>query len=283
MELTMAGRLAGKVAFITGAARGQGRNHAIRMAEQGADIIAVDICAEIDTVTPFYPLATSDELEQTVKAVEATGQRIVARTADVRDLDALQQAFDEGVQELGRIDIVLANAGIATYGKSWELTSEMWKDMIDVNLTGVFHTAKVAIPTLIEQGEGGSMVFTSSIGGLKGIQHVAHYVSAKHGIVGLMRTMSNELAPYNVRVNTIHPTNVATIMVKNPGTYSMFVGEGEEATEEAAAPGMVGLNSLAVPWVECDDITNAILYLTSDDGRYVTGTTMTVDAGAFTK
>ena len=279
----MAGRLAGKVAFITGAARGQGRNHAIRMAEQGADIIAVDICAEIDTVTPFYPLATPDELEQTVKAVEATGQRIVARAADVRDLDALQQAFDHGVDELGRIDIVLANAGIATYGKSWELTAEMWKDLIDVNLTGVFHTAKVAIPRLIEQGDGGSMVFTSSIGGLKGIQHVAHYVSAKHGIVGLMRTMSNELAPYNIRVNTIHPTNVATIMVKNPGTYSMFVGEGEEATEEAAVPGMVGLNSLAVPWVECDDITNAILYLTSDEGRYVTGTTMTVDAGAFAK
>ncbi|WP_166133028.1 mycofactocin-coupled SDR family oxidoreductase [Nocardioides ochotonae] len=279
----MAGRLAGKVAFITGAARGQGRNHAIRMAEQGADIIAVDICAEIDTVTPFYPLATPDELEQTVKAVEATGQRIVARTADVRDLDALQQAFDQGVDELGRIDIVLANAGIATYGKSWELTSEMWKDMIDVNLTGVFHTAKVAIPRLIEQGEGGSMVFTSSIGGLKGIQHVAHYVSAKHGIVGLMRTMANELAPYDIRVNTVHPTNVATIMVKNPGTYSMFVGEGEEATEEAAIPGMVGLNSLAVPWVECDDITNAILFLTSNEGRYVTGTTLPVDAGAFAK
>ena len=279
----MTGRLEGKVAFITGAARGQGRNHAVRMAEQGADIIAVDICEEIDTVTPFYPLATSDELQQTVKEVEATGRRIVARKADVRDLDGLQAAFDAGVDELGRIDIVLANAGIATYGKSWELTSEMWKDMIDVNLTGVFHTAKVAIPKLIEQGEGGSMVFTSSIGGLKGIQHVAHYVSAKHGIVGLMRTMSNELAPYDIRVNTVHPTNVATIMVKNPGTYSMFVPDDPEPTEEKAIPGMVGLNSLAVPWVECDDITNAILYLTSDDGRYVTGTTMTVDAGAFTK
>lgn len=279
----MTGRLAGKVAFITGAARGQGRNHAVRMAEQGADIIAVDICEQIDTVTPFYPLATSDELEETVKAVEATGQRIVARKADVRDLDGLQTAFDEGVEQLGRIDIVVANAGIATYGKSWEITPEMWKDMIDVNLTGVFHTAKVAIPKLIEQGEGGSMVFTSSIGGLKGVQHVAHYVSAKHGIVGLMRTMSNELAPHKVRVNTVHPTNVATMMIQNPGTYSMFVPDDPEPTEEKAIPGMLGLNSLEVPWVECDDITNAILYLTSDDGRYVTGTTMTVDAGAFAK
>lgn len=279
----MTGRLAGKVAFITGAARGQGRNHAVRMAEQGADIIAVDLCEQIDTVTPFYPLATPEELEQTVKEVEATGRRIVARKADVRDLDGLQAAFDEGVAELGRVDIVVANAGIATYAKSWEITSEMWQDMIDVNLTGVFHTAKVAIPKLIDQGEGGSMVFTSSIGGLKGVQHVAHYVSAKHGIVGLMRTMSNELAPYNIRVNTVHPTNVDTMMIKNPGTYSMFVPDDPEPTEEKAIPGMLGLNSLAVPWVECDDITNAILYLTSDDGRYVTGTTMTVDAGAFTK
>lgn len=279
----MAGRLAGKVAFITGAARGQGRNHAVRMAEQGADIIAVDICEEIDTVTPFYPLATPEELQQTVKEVEATGRRIVARKADVRDLAGLQAAFDEGVEELGRIDIVVANAGIATYGKSWELTSEMWQDMIDVNLTGVFHTAKVAVPRLIEQGEGGAMVFTSSIGGLKGIQHVAHYVSAKHGIVGLMRTMSNELAPHNIRVNTVHPTNVGTIMVKNPGTYSMFVPDDPEPTEEKAIPGMMGLNSLAVPWVECDDITNAVMFLTSDEGRYITGVTLPVDAGAFTK
>jgi len=283
MEFVMAGRLAGKVAFITGAARGQGRNHAIRMAEEGADIIAVDICAEIASVTPFYPLATSAELDETVAAVQATGQRIVARTADVRDLDALQQAFDEGVAELGRIDIVVANAGIATYGKSWDLTSEMWQDMIDVNLTGVFHTAKVAVPRLIEQGDGGSMVFTSSIGGLKGIQHVAHYVSAKHGIVGLMRTMSNELAPHWVRVNTIHPTNVSTIMIKNPGTYSMFVPDDPEPTEEKALPGMMSLNSLPVPWVECDDISNAVLFLTSDEGRYITGVTLPVDAGAFTK
>lgn len=279
----MSGRLTGKVAFITGAARGQGRNHAVRMAEQGADIIAVDICEAIDTVTPFYPLATPEELQQTVKEVEATGQRIVARKADVRDLGGLQAAFDEGVDELGRIDIVVANAGIATYGKSWELTSEMWQDMIDVNLTGVFHTAKVAVPRLIEQGEGGAMVFTSSIGGLKGIQHVAHYVSAKHGIVGLMRTMSNELAPHNIRVNTVHPTNVATTMVKNPGTYSMFVPDDPEPTEEKAIPGMMGLNSLAVPWVECDDITNAVMFLTSDEGRYITGVTLPVDAGAFTK
>lgn len=279
----MAGRLAGKVAFITGAARGQGRNHAIRMAEEGADIIAVDICEDIATVTPFYPLATPAELDETVAAVEATGRRIVARKADVRDLDGLQKAFDEGVAELGRIDIVVANAGIATYGKSWELTPEMWRDMIDVNLTGVYHTAKVAVPRLIEQDQGGAMVFTSSIGGLKGIQHVAHYVAAKHGIVGLMRTMSNELAEHRIRVNTIHPTNVSTMMIKNPGTYSMFVPGDPEPTEEKALPGMMSLNSLPVPWIECDDTTNAVLFLTSDEGRYVTGVALPVDAGAFAK
>jgi len=279
----MAGRLEGKVAFITGAARGQGRNHAVRMAQEVADIIAVDICEDIATVSPWYNLATKAELDETAKLVEATGRRVVARKADVRDLDALQAAFDEGVAELGRIDAVVANAGIASYGKAWELTAEQWKDMIDVNLTGVFHTAKVAIPKLIEQGSGGSITFTSSIGGLKGIQHVAHYVSAKHGIVGLMRTLANELGPYRIRVNTIHPTNVDTIMIQNPGTWGMFAPDDPEPTQEKAMPGFMSLNTLPVPWVECDDISNALLFLASDEARYITGVTLPVDAGAFVK
>jgi SDR family mycofactocin-dependent oxidoreductase len=279
----MSGRMQGKVAFITGAARGQGRNHAVRLAEEGADIIGVDICEDIDTVTPFYPLATRGDLEETARMVKATGRRMVSAVADVRDLEGLQKAFDDGVSELGRIDTVVANAGIATYGSAWEITGEMWRDMIDVNLTGVFHTAKVAIPRLIEQEDGGSMVFTASIGGLKGVQHVAHYVSAKHGIVGLMRNLSNELAPHRIRVNTIHPTNVDTMMIQNPGTYSMFCPEDPNPTAEKAMPGMMSLNSLPVPWVESDDISNALLYLCSDEGRYVTGVTLPVDAGANTK
>ena len=212
----MAGRMDGKVAFITGAARGQGRSHALRLAQEGADIIAVDICADIDTVTPYYSLGTEDELNETVRQVEALDRRIVARRADVRDLDGLQTAFDEGLAELGHVDAVVANAGIATYGKAWELSAQQWKDMIDVNLTGVFHTAKVAIPSMIEADRGGTILFTSSIGGLKGIQNVAHYVSAKHGLVGLMRTLANELGPHRIRVNTIHPTNVDTIMIQTP-------------------------------------------------------------------
>ncbi len=279
----MAGRLEGKVAFITGAARGQGRSHAIRLAQEGADIIAVDICQDIATVTPYYPLATEEELAETVREVEALDRRIVARKADVRDLDGLQAAFDEGLAELGRVDVVVANAGIATYGKAWEITAEMWKDMIDVNLTGVFHTAKVAIPAMIEADRGGSIAFTSSIGGLKGIQHVAHYVAAKHGIVGLMRTLANELAPHRIRVNTVHPTNVDTIMIQNPGTYAMFSPGDPEPSQEKAMPGFMSLNALPVPWLESVDISNAILWLASDEARYVTGVTLPVDAGAYVK
>ncbi|RBY83655.1 SDR family mycofactocin-dependent oxidoreductase [Geodermatophilus sp. TF02-6] len=279
----MAGRMAGKVAFVTGAARGQGRSHAVRLAQEGADIIAVDICADIDTVTPYYPLATEEELAETVKEVEALDRRIVARKADVRDLAGLQAAFDAGLAELGRVDTVVANAGIATYGRAWELTGEQWKDMIDVNLTGVFHTAKVAIPAMIEAGRGGSILFTSSIGGLKGIQNVGHYVACKHGIVGLMRTLANELGPYSIRVNTIHPTNVDTIMIQNPGTWAMFSPGDPEPSQEKAMPGFLSLNTLPVPWVEPVDISNAVLFLASDEARYVTGVTFPVDAGAYVK
>ncbi|MGK5115721.1 MULTISPECIES: mycofactocin-coupled SDR family oxidoreductase [unclassified Geodermatophilus] len=279
----MAGRMAGKVAFITGAARGQGRSHAIRLAEEGADIIAVDICEDIASVTPYYPLATEAELDETVKAVEALDRRIVARKADVRDLDGLQAAFDEGLAQFGHVDTVVANAGIATYGRAWELSADQWKDMIDVNLTGVFHTAKVAIPSMIEAGRGGTILFTSSIGGLKGIQQVGHYVACKHGIVGLMRTLANELGGYSIRVNTIHPTNVDTIMIQNPGTWGMFAPGDPEPTREKAMPGFASLNTLPVPWVEPVDISNAVLFLASDEARYVTGVAFPVDAGAYVK
>jgi SDR family mycofactocin-dependent oxidoreductase len=279
----MAGRMQGKVAFITGAARGQGRAHALRLAEEGADIVAVDVCEDIATVTPYYPLATEEELAETVRQVEALDRRIVARRADVRDLDGLQAAFDEGLAEFGHVDTVVANAGIATYGKAWELTGEQWKDMVDVNLTGVFHTAKVAIPSMIEAGRGGSILFTSSIGGLKGIQNVAHYVACKHGIVGLMRTLANELGPHSIRVNTIHPTNVDTIMIQNPGTWAMFSPGDPEPSQEKAMPGFMSLNTLPVPWIESVDISNAVLFLASDEARYVTGVTFPVDAGAYVK
>lgn len=279
----MAGRVEGKVAFITGAARGQGRSHAVRLAQEGADIIAVDICSNVKTVEPYYPMATPEDLEETVAEVEKLDRRIVARQADVRDADALGAALQAGIDELGGVDIVVANAGIATYGRGWELEEKVWQEMLDVNLTGVWHTAKVAIPHMIDAGKGGSIMFTSSIGGLKGVQHVAHYVSTKHALVGLMRTFANELAPYNIRVNTIHPTNTDTHMIQNPGTYGMFLPGDPEPTQEKAIPAFVSLNALEVPWVDPVDISNAVLFLGSDEARYITGVALPVDAGALIK
>ncbi|MEV0945144.1 mycofactocin-coupled SDR family oxidoreductase [Rhodococcus sp. NPDC049939] len=278
----MSGRVEGKVAFITGAARGQGRSHAVRLAEEGADIIAVDICENIETVTS-YSLGTDRELQETVAQVEALGRRIVAVKADVRDLVGLQKAFDSGVEQFGHVDIVVANAGIVGFGRSWELTAQQWQDVIDVNLTGVFNTVKVAIPSMIDAGRGGCILFTSSLCGLKGMQEIGHYVAAKHGIVGLMRTLANELGPYRIRVNTIHPTHVDTPMLQNPDAYSKFSPEEPEPTMEMAIPGFMSNNILPIPWVDPTDISNAVLFLGSDEARYVTGVTFPVDAGAYVK
>jgi SDR family mycofactocin-dependent oxidoreductase len=278
----MAGRMQGKVVLVTGAARGQGRAHAVRLAEEGADVVAVDLCDGIDTVVGKYPPATREDLDQTVAEVEKHDRRVVARVADVRDQAALDAAVADGVAELGGLDGVVANAGIASYGRAWELDDATWQDMIDVNLTGVWRTAKAAIPRLIDRG-GGAMVFTSSIGGFKGIAQVGHYVSAKHGVVGLMRNLANELAPYRVRVNTVHPTNVDTHMIQNPGTWGMFAPGDPEPTQEKAIPGFTSLNALQVPWIESVDVANAVLFLLSDEARYITGATLPVDAGAAVK
>ena len=272
------GRVEGKVAFITGAARGQGRSHALRLAEEGADIIAVDICEQIDTV-PF-PMATPEDLEQTVKEVEALDRRIVAIQADVRDYTALKTAVDTGVAELGRLDIVCANAGIAGGNTSaWEQTEEEWRNTIDVNLTGVWHTAKAAVPHLIAGGNGGSMILTSSAAGLKAMQNIADYVSAKHGVVGLMRTLALELAQYSIRVNSVHPTVVNTPMIQNDWTATLFRPDLEKPTIEDAHDVFRSLNVLPILWVEPQDISNAVLFLASDEARYITGVTLPVDAG----
>ncbi|MET0454920.1 MAG: mycofactocin-coupled SDR family oxidoreductase [Mycobacterium sp.] len=277
----MVGRLEGKVAFVTGAARGLGRSHAVRLAEEGADIIAVDICAPLPTVET-YPAATRADLDQTMREVEKLDRRIIATVADVRDHGALQNALAEGVAELGGLDIAIANAGIVSFGSALELNENQWRDVLDINLTGVWNTARAAAPHLIARG-GGALLFVSSIGGLRGMMNVAHYVSAKHGIVGLMRTMANELAPHRVRVNTVHPTNADTDMIQNPGTYRMFAPDAPEPTQEAALPAFVGINALEVPWVEPVDISNALLFLASDEARYITGVTLPVDAGAMVK
>jgi SDR family mycofactocin-dependent oxidoreductase len=269
------GKLDGKVAFITGAARGQGRSHAVRLAQEGADIIAVDICEQIATVP--YPMSTPEDLAQTVKEVEAEGRRIVARQADVRDLSGLRRAYEEGTAELGPVDIVLANAGIGS-GSS-DPTDDEWHDVLAVNLTGVYNTVRVAIPAMIERGQGGSIVLTSSAAGLVGVASNAPgmlgYTAAKHGVVGLMRSWANYLAPYNIRVNSVAPTGVRTPMVVNDH-LEVLLGQ-----EPGIAAGMT--NALPVDLVEAIDISNAIVYLVSDDGRYVTGITLPVDAGMVNK
>jgi SDR family mycofactocin-dependent oxidoreductase len=265
------GKLEGKVAFITGAARGQGRSHAIRLAQEGADIIAVDICQQIDSVT--YPMSTPDDLAETAKQVEALDRRIFTAQADVRDAQGLKAAFDQGTAEIGPVDIVLANAGIAPM--SLHPLPREWQDVIDVNLTGVYNTVETAIPGMIERGKGGAIVLTSSTAGINGIGGQTPgglgYTAAKHGVVGLMRSYANILARHSIRVNTVHPTGVNTPMVVNEAM--------QEFLQSDPTMGQSMMNALPVDMVEPVDISNAILFLVSDDGRYVTGVTLPVDAG----
>lgn len=271
------GRLAGKVAFITGAARGQGRSHAVRLAEEGADIIAVDLVGPIDSVP--YPMPDPSELDETVVLVEKVGRRIVACTADVRDQAALDKAVEAGLSELGRLDIVVANAGIINFGYTWTLAEQQWQDVIDINLTGVFHTVKAAIPSLIEADRGGSIVLTSSVLGLRGATGASSYSATKHGLVGLAKSLASELGPHRIRVNTVNPSNVATPMVLNAVTMGLFRPDLESPTVDDVAPVMTQMHPLPVPWVESVDVSNAIVFLASDEARYITGISLPVDAG----
>lgn len=271
------GRVSGKVALVTGAARGIGRAQAVRLAEEGADIVAFDICGPVDTV--IIPPATPADLEDTVRAVEATGARIVSAAVDVRDGAALRAATDAAVNEFGGLDIVCATAGITSSAPGLELTEQQWRTMLDVNLTGVWQTCKAAAPHLIVRGSG-SMTLTSSIAGLRGLVGVAHYTAAKHGVVGLMRSLAQELAPHGVRVNSVHPTNVDTPMIQNDMVRGSFRPDLEHPTREEFAEAARTMNMLAIPWVEPVDIANATLFLASEEARYITAVTLPVDAGS---
>ncbi|BBY29036.1 mycofactocin-coupled SDR family oxidoreductase [Mycolicibacterium sediminis] len=279
----MAGRVEGKVAFITGAARGQGRSHAVRLAQEGADVIAVDVCRPVSSSSAIPP-ATSDDLAETAGLVKDLGRRVVTAEVDVRDYAALKAAVDGGVEELGRLDVIVANAGVGNGGNTLDKTSEQdWQDMIDVNLSGVWKTVKAGVPHLLAGGRGGSIVLTSSVGGLKAYPHTGHYIAAKHGVVGLMRTFAVELGQHSIRVNSVHPTNVNTPMFMNEGTMKLFRPDLENPGPDDLAPVAQMMHVLPVGWVEPVDISNAVLFLASDEARYVTGLPVTVDAGSMLK
>jgi SDR family mycofactocin-dependent oxidoreductase len=273
----MPGQLENKVAFITGIARGQGRSHAVRLAEEGADIIGLDICRQIDTV--FYSMPTPEDLDETRRLVEKAGGRIYADVADVRDLDAVQAVYAAGVAELGDVDIAIANAGIMPLIDQGA-QRQAWHDAIDTMLTGAWHLLETVTPRMIERGKGGSIVITSSSAGQSSLgvntfPGSAGYTAAKHGVVGLMRLYASRLAQYGIRVNTVHPTGVNTPMVSNE-EFERFAVANPEAVKGF-------YNALPVPLIEPVDVSNAIVYLCADTGRYVTGTTMTVDAGYLVK
>jgi (+)-trans-carveol dehydrogenase len=278
----MAGRLDGKVAFITGAARGQGRAHAVRMAEEGADIIAVDICRQIDSVR--IPLSSPEDLAETADLVKGLNRQIYTAEVDVRDFDALKKAVDAGVEQFGRLDIIVANAGIGNGGETLDKTSETdWDDMIAVNLSGVWKTVKAGLPHIQAGGRGGSIILTSSVGGLKAYPHTGHYIAAKHGVVGLMRTFAVELGTQNIRVNSVHPTNVNTPLFMNEPTMKLFRPDLENpGPDDMKVVGQL-MHTLPIGWVEPEDIANAVLFLASDESRFITGVTLPIDGGSCLK
>ena len=275
------GRVDGRVALITGAARGQGRSHALRLADEGADIIAFDLCDHI--ASAHHTMATRADLDETVAGVEARGRRIVADVVDVRDLDAMRRATEKAVAELGRLDIVVANAGIFSFSPALEMSEQSWQDVIDVNLTGVWKTCVASIPSMLAAGNGGSVIIISSAAGLTAFRNTAHYVSAKFGLGGLMKSLALELGEQGIRVNSVNPTTVATKMVLDDATMQNFLpGPAEPDLEEFKAL-MQAPHILPVPWVESIDVSNAVLFLASDESRYVTGIALPVDAGLLTK
>src|SRR5581483_8891524 len=278
----MAGRVEGKVAVITGAARGQGRAHAVRLAQEGADIIAVDVCKQLDTVR--IPLSKPEDLAETADLVKNLGRRIYTAEVDVRDYDALKTAVDAGVEEVGRLDIIVANAGIGNGGSTLDKLSEAdWEEMIDVNLAGVWKTVKAGVPHLLKGGRGGSIILTSSVGGLKAHPHTGAYIAAKHGVVGLMRLFAVELGAQSIRVNSVCPTNVNTPLFMNKGTMKLFRPVLEDPGPDDMKVAGQFMHTLPIGWVEPEDIANAVLFLASDEARYITGVALPVDGGSCLK
>jgi SDR family mycofactocin-dependent oxidoreductase len=274
----MTGRLRDKTALITGAARGIGRAQAVRFAEEGADIIAIDVCGPIESVA--VPHSTPQDLVETALLVEQAGGRIVTEIVDVRNADELSEAVEHGASRFEGLDIVCATAGITSRGAAVDLSEAAWRTMLDINLTGVWNTCTAAAPHLIGRGAG-SVVLVSSIAGLRGLIGVAHYTAAKHGVVGLMRSLAHDLAPHGIRVNCVLPTNVDTPLIQNDVVRSGFRPDLDRPpTREEFAAAAARMNLLAVPWVQTVDVANASLFLASEEARYITAISLPVDAGS---
>lgn len=274
-------RFEGKVVFITGVARGQGRNHAVRFAEEGARIIGVDLCHDLEHAP--YPMSTPEDLAETVRLVEAAGAAMHAEQADVRDRKELKRIVNAGIDKFGRLDVILANAGTYSPMPVQFVADDSWNETVDINLTGVFHTVKVGLRQLVEQNEGGAIVITSSTAGIKGFYGAPAYSAAKHGVVGLMRSLALELAPNQVRVNSVHPTSVYTPMIINEVFPKLVRMDLADPGEAETAEFLKDMQPMGNPWIHVDDVSNTILFLCSDDARYITGSSIAIDAGAMTK
>ncbi len=275
------GRVDGKIALVTGAARGQGRAHAIRLAEEGADIFAFDICAPI--VGAGYEAATEDDLAETVAAIEKLDRRVLSWKGDVRSAADVDGAVAAALQQLGHIDVVVGNAGVTLVGRAWEITEEDWKTQIDINLTGCWRIATAVIPSMIEAGNGGSIIFTTSVAAVRGMGNMAHYASSKSGLQGLCRELAVDCGPHDIRVNTLQPGSVKTKMLDNRTAWELFTPDQEDAPLDARRQTTLEIlnqfNMLDVPWVDPLDLANGVLFLASDEARRITGTSLVIDAG----
>jgi SDR family mycofactocin-dependent oxidoreductase len=274
------GKLDGKVAFISGGARGQGRSHALRLAEEGADIIVFDICEQMKTIE--IRMARKADLDETAEMIRGLGRRVVAMKADVRDTSSLEAVVEAGLAEFGHIDIVLANAGILSFAPTEAMPDDVWEEMIAVNLTGVYKTVRAALPSMIKRGKGGAIVLTSSTAALRPYANHIHYVAAKHGVTGIMRALAHEMAKHRIRVNCVAPAACHTDLIINPTVFQLFTGNGN-ITEEEAIPAFKSLNLMDEPWVFPADVSSAIAWLVSEEARFVTGITLPVDLGLTNK
>jgi len=276
------GRVEGKVALITGVARGQGRSHALRLAEEGADIVGIDLCEDLPNV-PF-PLGSEEDLEKTRSLIEGTGRRAVLHKGDVRRTVDIESVVQDGLSAFGYIDVVVANAGIGIFAPTWEMAEHDWIAILDTNLTGAWRTAKSAIPQMIEAGRGGSIMFTASGAALRANGNLAAYAASKTGLMGLARELALELGPHRIRVNTVHPTAVKTPMLDNDYIGRLFKPDlppdaSADERREATADVLRGQDLLGVGWIDAADVSNAVLFLASDESRMITGTPFRVDAG----